>query len=411
MIVEVMAVGTELLLGQIVNSNTSIIGAALAERGLDAHYQQTVGDNLERISKALTVALARSDAVVITGGIGPTRDDITREAVCHATGRELVFDPGYATHLRGWWARRGWEMPESNLRQAYRPKGSELLSNPRGTAPGLSLEHGGKLIFCVPGVPAEMEQMVSEQVLPRLVAASAADQVIASRLIRTWGRAESEVAEILDDLYTGSSNPSLAFLASDAEIKLRITAKAPTRAAAGLLIEPMEREVRSRLGDSVFGVDEETIEQVLLRLLSDRGSTIGTAESMTGGLVAARLTEVPGSSRVMRGGLVAYHAELKQRLLGVTDPTRVVDGGTAVEMAQGARALLSVDVAVAVTGSAGPEALERPPGTVFIAVATPEDARAGEIRFPGDRERVRRYATTAALHLTRLALIGKWWNR
>ena len=376
MIVEV-AVGTELLLGQIVNSNTSTMGAALAERGIDAHYQQTVGDNLTRIADAIRVAIGRSDAVVMTGGIGPTQDDITREAVCEVTGREMVFSEDYADRLREWWSRRGRAMPQSNLRQAYYPEGAEMLPNPRGTAPGLALEHEGKLIFCVPGVPAEMEYLMFAEVLPRLASASGEEQVIASRLIRTWGRPESEVAEILDDLYTSSVNPSLAFLASNSEIKIRVTAKADTAAAARLLIEPMETEVRSRLGDSVFGLDDETIERVLMQLLSDRGYTVGTAESMTGGMVSARLTDLPGSSAVVKGGLVAYDSELKHRLLGLTDITEVVTTDAAVAMARGARALLDVDVAIAVTGSAGPEPMEKPVGTVIVGVATPDDVRAG----------------------------------
>jgi nicotinamide-nucleotide amidase len=410
MIVEVIAVGTELLLGQIVNSNTSTMGAALAERGFDAHYQQTVGDNLGRIASAILIALDRSDAVLITGGIGPTQDDITREAVCAVTGREMVFDEAYADHLREWWARRGRDMPESNLRQASLPEGAELMPNPRGTAPGLAVEHEGKLIFCVPGVPAEMEHLLFAEVLPRLAAASNDEQVISSRLLRTWGRPESEVAEMLDDLYTGSVNPSLAFLASNSEIKLRITAKAATGPEARRLIEPMENEVRSRLGDSVFGSDDETIERVLLRLLSDREYTIGTAESMTGGMVTARLTSLPGSSAVVKGGLVAYDSELKQKLLGVADISQVVTIEAAIGVARGAQTLLGVDVAVSVTGSAGPEPLEKPVGTVIIGVATPGEARARELRFTGDRERVRTYAAAAALQLTRLALIGTWWE-
>ena len=402
--------GTELLLGQIVNSNTSTMGAALAERGIDAHYQQTVGDNLTRIADAIRVAIGRSDAVVMTGGIGPTQDDITREAVCEVTGREMVFSEDYADRLREWWSRRGREMPQSNLRQAYYPEGAEMLSNPRGTAPGLALEHEGKLIFCVPGVPAEMEYLMLAEVLPRLASASGEEQVIASRLIRTWGRPESEVAEILDDLYTSSVNPSLAFLASNSEIKIRVTAKAETAAETRLLIEPMETEVRSRLGDSVFGFDDETIERVLMQLLSDRGYTVGTAESMTGGMVSARLTALPGSSAVVKGGLVAYNSELKHRLLGLTDITEVVTTDAAVAMARGARALLDVDVAIAVTGSAGPEPMEKPVGTVIVGVATPDDVRGRELRFSGDRERLRTYGTTAALHLARLALIGRWWK-
>lgn len=410
MIVEVIAVGTELLLGQIVNTNAAVIGAAMAERGLDAHFQQVVGDNLSRISTAIRVGLDRSDAVVITGGIGPTQDDMTREALADVTGQALVFSEEYAGQLREWWARRGREMPESNLRQAYYPEGAVMLPNPRGTAPGLMVEHEGKPIFCVPGVPAEMEQLMATEVLPRLATASGSEKVIASVLLRTWGRAESEVAELLDDLYTGSVNPSLAFLASNSEIKIRMTAKAETAAEARSLIEPMEMEVRSRLGESIFGTDEETIERVLLRLLSERGQTIGTAESMTGGLVTARLTDLPGSSAVVKGGVVAYQTELKQRLLGLPDVPGVVSEEAAVALATGARALLDVDVALSVTGSAGPDPLEKPVGTVMIGVATPEDARAREMRFTGDRDRIRAFGATAALHLARLAIVGRWWK-
>ncbi len=410
MIVEVIAVGTELLLGQIVNTNAAVIGAAMAERGLDAHFQQVVGDNLSRISTAIRVGLDRSDAVVITGGIGPTQDDMTREALADVTGQALVFSEEYAGQLREWWARRGREMPESNLRQAYYPEGAVMLPNPRGTAPGLMVEHEGKPIFCVPGVPAEMEHLMATEVLPRLATASGSEKVIASVLLRTWGRAESEVAELLDDLYTGSVNPSLAFLASNSEIKIRMTAKAETAAEARSLIEPMEMEVRSRLGESIFGTDEETIERVLLRLLSERGQTIGTAESMTGGLVTARLTDLPGSSAVVKGGVVAYQTELKQRLLGLPDVLGVVSEEAAVALATGARALLDVDVALSVTGSAGPDPLEKPVGTVMIGVATPEDARAREMRFTGDRDRIRAFGATAALHLARLAIVGRWWK-
>jgi nicotinamide-nucleotide amidase len=409
-IVEVIAVGTELLLGQIVNTNAGFIGSMLAERGFDAHFHQTVGDNLERMVEAIDTASRRADAVIITGGIGPTQDDITREALAAATGRELVFNDDYADRLRKWWSSRGATMPENNLRQATHPAGSELMINPRGSAPGIALEHEGTSLFCVPGVPAEMEFLVVNEVLPRLARLAGTDRAIASRLIRTWGRSESGVAEALDDLYEGT-NPSIAFLASASEIKVRVTAKAATVKEAMALIEPVELEVRARLGDSVFGVDDETIERVLLDLLAEREYTIGTAESVTGGMVTARLTDLPGSSAVVKGGLIAYDSQLKQDLLGVEDLSRVVEETAAMQMADGARELLGVDIAVALTGSAGPTPLEKPPGTIVIAVATPEDTRAREVKYTGDRERVRVYATTAALHLTRLAILGRWWNR
>ena len=410
MIVEIIAVGTELLLGQIVNSNAAFIGSALADRGYDSHYQQVVGDNIERVAATIRTAMSRADAVIITGGIGPTQDDLTREAVCEATGLAMEFSDSYEAHLRDWWEKRGRVMPESNLQQAEHPAGAELLMNPKGTAPGLAIDHDDTLIFVIPGVPAEMEHLLIEEVLPRIAGRAGESAVLMSRLLRTWGRSESDVADILDDLYRNSTNPSLAFLASGGEIKIRLTAKAEDRNTALKLIEPMETEVRSRLGETVFGTDDETIERVLLRLLNDLGYSIATAESMTGGMVAAALTTLPGSSAVFKGGLVAYDSALKKQLLGVEDMTSVVSIETAEAMARGGRELLGADVVVSVTGSAGPEPLEKPPGTMFIGVATPEHVQAKEFRMVGDRERIRHFGVTNALHLTRLALIGKWWR-
>jgi nicotinamide-nucleotide amidase len=409
-IVEVVAVGTELLLGQIVNTNAAVIGAALAGAGHDAHFQQVVGDNQARLEQAITLAMSRADAVIITGGIGPTQDDLTREALAAATGRSMAFDEGYADRLEKWWASRGREMPRSNLRQAEYPQGAELLDNPKGTAPGLQLDHQGTRVFCVPGVPEEMEYLLTKEVLPRLSVASGGPSVVMSRILRSWGRSESDIADLLDDLYRASTNPSIAFLASAGEIKVRITAKASGEAEARALITPIEDEIRGRFGETVFGVDDETIERVVIGLLADRDLTIGTAESMTGGLVAAALTSIPGASAVMRGALVAYDHELKRSLLGVSDIDRVVDEATAEEMAAGGRKLLGADVVVAVTGSAGPDPLEQPPGSVVIAVATPDEIRSKTLHLPGDRERVRAYSVTAALQLTRLALIGRWWT-
>lgn len=409
-IVEVIAVGTELLLGQIVNTNALFIGAALADHGLDAHFQQVVGDNLDRVSTAIRTAVDRSDAVIITGGIGPTRDDLTREALCEATGREMVFNEDYALELRAMFEVRGREMPESNLRQAEHPEGSELMSNPKGSAPGIALEHEGSVVFCVPGVPREMQHMMTEEVVPRIAARSDGPSVVKSRLLRTWGQSESMIAEILDDLYVASTNPSVAFLASAGEIKIRITAKAESQEKATDLIEPVEAEVKTRLAPWYFGTDDETVHRLIFRHLGDKGWTIGTAESMTGGLVSASLTAEPGASKYVMGGVVAYDEELKRRFLGVSDVDAVVNEETALEMALGGRKLLETDVVVAVTGSAGPEPMEKPVGTVIIAVATPEDARARELHLPGDRERIREYGTTSALHVARLGISGKWWT-
>ncbi len=410
MIVETIAVGTELLLGQIANTNAAAIGAALAEHGFDAHFTQVVGDNIERVATSIRTAIDRADAIIITGGIGPTKDDLTRESVCAATGRDMVISHEYAEHLERRWAARGRVMPESNLRQAEHPEGAHLLPNPKGTAPGLALDHEGTLIFCIPGVPQEMEHLLRNDVLPMMLERSGGPAVVVSRLIRTWGQSESAIGELLDDLYEGSTNPSVAFLASGGEIKIRITAKGDDAGAAERLIAPIADEVQRRLAGYVFGVDDQTIEVIIADELSKRGWTIATAESMTGGLVAAALTSTPGASRYVKGGVIAYQHDVKASVLGVGDITSVVNENTARQMAEGVRTTLGADVGVAITGSAGPDPMEQPPGTVVIAVSTPDNTMARTLRMPGDRERVRTFATTSAIHLTRLAITGQWWT-
>lgn len=413
MIVELITVGTELLLGQIVNGNAATIGEALAAAGHDAHYQVTVGDNLDRMESAVSTALDRADAVVITGGIGPTPDDLTREAICAVTGRPMMFSEEWARILRRRFSERGWAMPANNLRQAEYPEGAELMHNRKGTAPGLAVRHRGKLIFVLPGVPMEMLEMLNHQVIPRLDRASGVSETLVSRVIRTWGRSESRTAELLGDLYESSKNPSLAYLASAGEIKVRISAKASDAASAERMIAPLSEEVCRRLGWAVFGFDDQTIERQLLELAGERGWTLGTAESMTAGMVAARITSEPGSSRVFRGSVVSYSTDIKAGLLGVSAgalEAGVVSDGTAREMAEGARRTLGVDVGLSVTGSAGPAPADEPVGVAYVGVSTPERTAARRLRMPGDRERVRTYTTTAALHLARLAMSGKWWS-
>jgi len=412
MIVEVIAIGTELLLGQIVNSNAARIGERLADAGLDHYRQVVVGDNEERIAEAVLAACGRSDAVIVTGGLGPTRDDLTREALARAAGVPLIFDEAQARRLRERWERNGRVMPESNLQQAERPEGAEIVPNPKGTAPGIRMRIGDARVFALPGVPAEMLPMIDEQVIPLLRGDD--ETAVISRLLRTWGESESAIGERLADLYDASTNPTIAFLASAGEIKIRITAKADTVRDAEALIAPIEAEVRRRLGKRIFGTDGDTIEVVVLRMLSERGWTFGTAESATGGLVAGRITSVPGASTVFRGSIVSYATELKESLLGVPASTiaarGVVSEPVAVAMAEGAADRLDVDVAVSVTGSAGPDPQERPVGTVVIAVTTPDGVRVRTLTLPGDRERIRTFATTAALHLTRMTLQGVDWG-
>ena len=409
--VEIIAIGTELLLGQIVNSNATRIGERLAESGLD-HYRQTVvGDNIDRMTEAIVDAASRADAIIITGGLGPTKDDLTRQAVARAAGASLVMDDDQADDLRERWRRRGMDMPESNLQQAEKPASAAFIDNPKGTAPGIRMTIDGAEVFALPGVPAEMMWMLDNEVIPTL--AGDGDGVVTSRLLRSWGESESAIGERLGDLYDASENPTIAFLASAGEIKIRITAKAGSPAEAEALIAPVEAEVRERLGDRIFGADSDTIEVVVLRLLEARGWTLGTAESATGGMVASRITSVPGASSVYHGSVVAYTNELKTSMLGV-DPALIEEHGVVSEpvaaaMADGARSLLGVDSAIGVTGSAGPDPLEQPMGTMAIAVATPEATTSRSLRFPGDRERVRVFASTAALQWLRMTLEGMEW--
>lgn len=416
MIVEVVAVGTELLLGQIVNANASTIGARLAEVGLDHYRQSVVGDNLARVAEAIAEAASRSDAVIITGGIGPTQDDLTREALCVAAGVEMRFSDEHAQRLREWWESRGREMPESNLRQAQYPDGSILIPNAKGTAPGLRIRVGECWVFALPGVPQEMAPMLDLEVLPFLLEQRTGEGgAIVSRILRTWGESESRVAELLSDLYVDGLNPTLAFLAGAGEIKVRLTARAPTVEDAEALIAPVEEEVRRRLGRFVFGVDAETVERLVLSSSRAQGWLLATAESVTGGSVASALTDVPGASEVFVGGVVAYAPEAKAALLGV-DPAMIEEFGqvseeVAVAMATGVIDRLGADAAVAVTGSAGPTPLDHPPGTVIVGVVTPQDRGSRRLRLPGDRELVRTYASTAALHCLRLGLEGTWWAR
>ena len=300
--VEVLAVGTELLLGQITNTNAREIATRLADRGFTHRQQVVVGDNAERMAAAIDAATGRADALIITGGIGPTQDDVTREVVAAVAGVALQFDEGYADAMRERWRSLGRDFPASNLRQAYRPEGATIIENPKGSAPGFLIRVNGCWIASLPGVPAEMLPMLDDHVLPFLAGLDGSGAgVVVSRIIRSWGMSEASVGELFDDLFVGSTNPTVAFLASAGEIKVRLTARAPTLDDAEDLIRPVESTVRRRLGRHCFGVDDDTIEVVLHRLLRERGWSIGTAESATGGLLAARLTSVPGASATYVG--------------------------------------------------------------------------------------------------------------
>jgi nicotinamide-nucleotide amidase len=408
---EVLAVGTELLLGQITDTNSAWIGARLAETGIDSLWQTKVGDNHARIVDALRTALRRSDAVIITGGLGPTQDDITREALAEVMGVELRRDEEVLERIRKMFAGRGRSMPESNARQADVPEGATVIGQRRGTAPGLICHVGeGKVAYAVPGVPHEMAEMLERAVLPDLRSRGGVTDVIRSRVIRTWGEAESAIAERLADHMraldeAGPGAPTIAFQASGIEgIKVRLTVKAePAKADAVLADE--EAAVREVLGDVVFGVDEESMEHAV-ELLKERGFCLGLAESVTGGLVGSRLTEVPGSSDWFQGSIVSYDSEVKFDLLGVPRGP-VVNEATAEAMARGARRLLGADVALGVTGVAGPAEQDgRPVGTVCFGVDIQGEVTSSTVRFPGEREMVRQFAAISLLDALRRRLLG-----
>jgi nicotinamide-nucleotide amidase len=406
---EILGVGTELLLGQIENSNARWISERLAEIGVDVLHHEVVGDNLERIAEAFGRAIDRSDVVIATGGLGPTQDDITREGLADAIGVELHRDPAIEDQLRRRFAALRREMPASNLRQADVPQGAQTITPVRGSAPGLVLDVDGTRVYALPGVPAEMREMMEGAVLPEL-SALAGPSGIASRIVRCVGIAESRVAELVDDLFAGSTNPTVAFLAGGGEVKVRLTAKAPTLQAALALIVPVAREVTARLGDVVVSTDDEALEDVVARLLVERSLTLACAESMTGGGLGQRISHAEGASRFFVGSAICYAVEAKVSVLGVARSTiegpGPVSEACAREMAAGARALFGADLAISVTGAAGPEPHGgADPGTVWVALDAEGAAHARELHAPGDRELVRAWGAVAALDLLRRHLL------
>ncbi len=413
--VEVVAVGTELLLGQIADTNAQWLGEHLAANGLSSYFHQHVGDNHDRIVLALRTALARADAVIVCGGLGPTQDDITREAMATVMNVPLERDESLVGAMREFFTRRGRAMPENNLRQADVPRGATVIPQTRGTAPGLVCPVGLKVTYLLPGVPDEMADMFERAVLPDLLerqSAAGETAVIASRVLRTWGSSESALAEALAGRFEALESDgrvTIAFLASGIEgIKVRLTARGADAADAGSLLDGEEARVRSaiaeRLGDIVFGVDEETMEFAVATRLRAAGLTLAVAESLTGGLIASRLVNVAGASHWFVGGVVSYASRVKVDLLGVPEGP-VVSAEAAGAMARGVVAVLASDVGLAVTGVAGPEPQDgEAPGTVFVGLSLDGEVTTTRLHLAGDRTRVRHYTAISALNVLRRAL-------
>lgn len=413
--VEIVAVGTELLLGQIPDTNSQWLGEHLAANGIASHFHQHVGDNHERIVLAFRTALARSDAVIVCGGLGPTQDDITRAALAEVMNVPLVRDEAIIETIRTMFNTRGREMPDNNLLQADVPSGASIIKQTRGTAPGLICPVGQKVVYAVPGVPYEMTDMFERAILPDLLArvrATGTTSVIMSRVLRTWGASESALAESVSERFDALAHDgkvTIAFLASGIEgIKVRLTAQGNDEAEAkAQLTEEEERVrllIRERFGDIIFGTDDETMEDAVAQRLVSRGLTLAVAESVTGGLMASRLVNIVGASKWFRGGVVSYASQVKFDLLGVLEGP-VVSGPAAETMASGVRTLLGSDVGLSVTGVAGPEEQDgQPAGTVFVGIALGDHVQHVALRLPGDRPRIRSYSAISALDALRRAL-------
>jgi nicotinamide-nucleotide amidase len=406
---ELVSIGTELLLGEILDTNAQYLGARLPALGIDLFYITKVGDNLERLTEVIGRAWGRSDVVITTGGLGPTEDDLTREAIAGVLGETLTVDAGLERGLRAFFEGRGVSMPERNLKQAMLIPSGRALPNPRGTAPGWWVEREGRVIVAMPGPPSEMERMWEQEVAPELERRLGPDRtVLVSRTLKTVGLGEGHVDERLSPLLK-SANPSIGVYARSDGVHLRIAAKAPTAEQARRLIGPVEEEARRLLGDVVWGADDETLEGVVGALLKQRGLTLGTMESCTGGLLANTITNVPGSSAYYRGGLVSYATEMK--VAWGVDAALIAEHGVisaecAQAMAGAARERLGADIGVGITGVAGPEPQDgRPPGTVHVALDAQAVRQSISYQFAQGREAVKRRAVTTALALLRRVLL------
>ncbi len=393
---EILCVGTELLLGEVINTNAASISRELATLGISVYHQEVVGDNPDRLREALGQALSRSDLVVMSGGLGPTYDDLTKETVAQLLGRELVTHKETLEEIKAFFESRAGgiaAMTPNNLKQALIPEGATVFANPNGTAPGLAVRaDGGQTVILLPGPPRELIPLLHDAVIPYLEAFT--ESVLVSRNVHILGMGESAVENVLRNLMETSENPTVAPYAGDGEVRLRITAKAPTRGEAEALIAPMIDRIRgTTVGQYIYGVDVGSIEKALIEELKRRGLTVATAESCTGGLIAKRLTDIPGASAVFAGSCVTYTGKAKMSLLGVSENTlstySEVSEQTAAEMARGARLALGTELAISTTGYAGPDGgTEKDPvGTVYVGIATPYGEAVKRLSLSSKRSR------------------------
>jgi len=409
---ELIFTGSELLLGHILNTHAQYLGMRLSEMGIEVTLNTTVGDDGKRMGQALGQAMGRSDLIIITGGLGPTTDDITAEVVAGVLGLPLVPDQGSLVKIRDLFHKRGQKMAESNLKQVYFPEGSMVLPNNVGTAPGALIEKDKNIIIMLPGPPHELTAMFEESVSPFLSGKAGKGTVIKYKIFKLTGISESAVQDLLKDL-GGQGNPGIAYVAKPGEIQVRVSARAGQVLQAEELLARLSMKVKSRLEEYIFACDEEVLENVVGQLLLKEGLSIGVAESCTGGLIAARLTDIPGSSAYFKGGVVSYSNEMKNRVLGVgTDIIErfgAVSKETADAMAEGVRERTGADLGLATTGIAGPGGgtPAKPRGLVYVSLAAADGTFHREYRFPGFRMAVRQGTVNAALNMVRQYLMGK----
>ena len=410
---EIISTGTELLLGQILNTNSQYLSEKMSSLGIDLYFHSTVGDNKARLKGQLNISLDRSDLIIITGGLGPTLDDLTKETVADTLGVEMFLHQESLIEIEKFFKQIGKEMPRNNKKQALFPKGSLIVPNVWGTAPGAIIEHKGKIVIILPGPPKEMQPMFEATVEPWLKTKTSKEhgQFLVSKVLRLYGLGESAVEEAIQDLIEKQANPTIAPLYKGGEINLRITAKASNLDEINRLLAKTEVEIRSRLQDYIFGVDDQSLGKVVGQLLSTQNKTISLAESCTGGLISSNLTDVPGSSAYFMYGLVTYSNEAKTGILGVKEKTLndfgAVSSQIAKEMAEGVKKIGPTDIGVAVTGIAGPDGgtPEKPVGLVYIALADENGCSVTKNQFAGDREAVKVLTANAALNMMRKRLL------
>ena len=398
---EIIAVGTELLLGNIVNSNARYLSEKLAELGIDVHYHITVGDNIGRLKEAIETSLKRSDMIITTGGLGPTDDDLTKDGVAEALGLKLIPHKQSLEKIEAYFKEANRPMPECNKKQGYIPEGAIVLENDNGTAPGIMVEKDEKVIILLPGPPKEMMPMFANKVYTYLKAKSSF--VIRSKTLRVVGVGESTIQELLQHIFDEQSNPTIAPYAKDGEVHLRITAKCQNEVEANIMLQEMEAKITNILQESIYGYDEESLEYIVYKLLKEKSMTISIAESCTGGMISSRLTNVSGVSSVFMNSIVTYSNEAKINFLNVKENTLIkygaVSAETAQEMAKGIMQVSGTDIGLSVTGIAGPEGgtLDKPVGLFYIGIAIGDVVETHKFCYPGSRERIRNNATTRAL--------------